>query len=463
MATDPSIILGIQRPSFLNPQQMLTLREFGQQMNDERLARQRAMAAQALWQRPDAVDPATGLPTIKTITELSKIDPAAAQSAVKNMATVNKERAGAAGEQQKLEEGKLGFLADQTQEMLNFWDGLGSNIPLDQRKLMATQEWSKRLDGMKASGQLSRLGFTEDEIARLPADFNYDRASTNLAYHKQRVEEADKARLRATEGKSVVTTQGPDGQPMISVVDKATGTVKTTGAKAVPKAADSGKPADQHTLEFLYDQYMVDPAGTLNSLGAGAGGTRLKQQLINYAAQRAQGGGANGTAVASTRQNVKAEGQALAQQEKKLAGVSANEEKASMQADLVEQNLGAMGHGFDTPYFQKLLVAGQRATGDTAAAKYYNSVLTFQEEYAKVMTGSVGAAAATDSARNKAEELLNAGQSPDQIRALVAQMKQEMKFATKSLQDSIDTERGKINKGAGGGAASGGYGHLWSE
>jgi hypothetical protein len=79
------------------------------------------------------------------------------------------------------------------------------------------------------------------------------------------------------------------------------------------------------------------------------------------------------------------------------------------------------------PVMNRWIQLGQREVeGNPEVSAFHNAVTEAVEEYVKVVTGATGAAAATDSARRTAHELLSTANTPEQMAANIAVMREMM-------------------------------------
>jgi hypothetical protein len=115
-------------------------------------------------------------------------------------------------------------------------------------------------------------------------------------------------------------------------------------------------------------------------------------------------------------------------------------------AQQAAQLAGTVGRG-QVPIFNAWVNAGRRATGDPDIARFDRSINAFVNDYAKVVSGSLGSAASSDSARKQAEEQLTAAQSPEQFAASVDQMQKEMHVRTDGMLQSIRQQVANIANG----------------
>jgi hypothetical protein len=95
----------------------------------------------------------------------------------------------------------------------------------------------------------------------------------------------------------------------------------------------------------------------------------------------------------------------------------------------------------------KALAAGKRQFGNAAESRYAAAVQSLVNEYSRVISGGTGAS--TDSARSEAMGMLNTAQSPDQVRAVVSQMRREVAIVKSASQRALAGQGGGADAGPG--------------
>lgn len=114
-----------------------------------------------------------------------------------------------------------------------------------------------------------------------------------------------------------------------------------------------------------------------------------------------------------------------------------NESSAQNAADLVTQEAAKVTGRTNIPLLNKWILAGKKATGDPEVVRFNSAVNTFAEEYAKVMTGSTGGSASSDSARAMAHQRINSSQTPEQLAQNIAFLKEEMRQRSRGQLSGI--------------------------
>lgn len=216
---------------------------------------------------------------------------------------------------------------------------------------------------------------------------------------------------------NLVLTADADGNPIYTKQKDAVG--MTPAAK--PTAA-SGSALSDDAVDLAATRYRID--GTMPSLGMGSASTRAK--ILNRAAEMAVAEG--NTAEASSLRMVanKANAQALGQLTKQEQLVSSFEKTANKNADLalaLSDKVDRAG----SPVFDRWVQSGRKSiAGDSAVASFHAANETFVNEYAKIISGSMGNTPVSDQARQHAHEILDTAFTKDQYVAVMKVLKQEM-------------------------------------
>lgn len=195
---------------------------------------------------------------------------------------------------------------------------------------------------------------------------------------------------------------------------------------------------DDGGLEAAARQFAT--YGILPALGSGKAAAATKSAIINRAAGIYGDELDAGGAAADYRANTNA----LSTVSRVAAASEGFERATKAAADLVS---AAQSADFWPTPFAPLNEAAQswmRTTGDPRIGVYDTAVNTLAEEYAKVMTGALGSAAATEGARQTAHERLNTAHTKAQADAIIKQMKVEMDARVRELRGNVDNVRNKV-------------------
>lgn len=191
------------------------------------------------------------------------------------------------------------------------------------------------------------------------------------------------------------------------------------------RAASIRQPSSELTpdsIDLVATQYRIlGPSGMPSRFGEDA-----RTQIVNRAAEQLKAIGRTPAESVQKQFAMKADAASLNRVAVMGQTARAFENKALAQADLVGRLSTQVGRT-DWPVLNQAILAGKIATGDTPAQLLVNSVLTFSNEYAKIMEGSTGSVqAVTESARKTADRIVHASLNPKQLQATLDQMKWEM-------------------------------------
>lgn len=260
-------------------------------------------------------------------------------------------------------------------------------------------------------------------------------------------------------GQPVKFGQGGGGlaQPGPQAAPAADGPMTAPGvtvlARGQGKAAEEDTPLTPDAVELLAGKYLNN--GTLPPMGAGKTGTRNRSAILNKATELAHGLGLTADDLVAGTASVHAAGKALDRTSQTIAANTGFEQTAIKNADLMLQLAPKGGGQSNIPVVNRWLQAGRKQVlGDPDVTGFDAALGAFSEEYAKVMTGSLGGTAATEGARHDAAERLGRYATQGQLAAGVAVMKQEMANRTNSLREVQSGLRDTIHA-AGRGAAPG--------
>ena len=205
------------------------------------------------------------------------------------------------------------------------------------------------------------------------------------------------------------------------------------------KNLDKPEPLEDSTNSFTpaaidnaAARYNID--GTLPPMGMGKGGSAARSQILNRAAELASG--VNGTDQRVAQLTTKASASTLLQLKKTKTMIKAFEEMANKNADIALE-LSTKVDRTGSPVVNRWFLAGNnKLAGDVDTATFNTAVNVFANEYAKIMSGSMGNTPVSDSARKEAHEILNTSQTPAQLRANIKLLQREMKNRLIGLDES---------------------------
>lgn len=225
--------------------------------------------------------------------------------------------------------------------------------------------------------------------------------------------------------------------PQVQVPVAGGGTVPALGRDAGKAAltaanAPAGGDLTPEAIEHAAQRYAIDRTLPPN-LGRGAQGAAKTSQILNRAAMIAAANGDSAGAAAISQISNKASAMALGQLTKQEQMVGAFEKNALSNADIALQSSAAVDRT-GIPVLNRWIMAGQKnVLGDPDVSRFHAATTTFVNEYAKIMSGSMGNTAVSDSLRKETEALLGTKDTPEQFQATIDLMKQEMRNRMKGF------------------------------
>jgi hypothetical protein len=231
---------------------------------------------------------------------------------------------------------------------------------------------------------------------------------------------------------------GPDGQPQLLPASQAAG--KTPFNQSVFGAANMSDQA----LQFAADTYRT--TGKMpTTMGRNPA---MQAKVLERVAADAQMNGDTAGSIAARTAALKANGQALDQ-------VTKLETASAGYASTLEKNLdnliGLQGK-VDTagvPLLNKVVRAWQQGvTGDPEVAKYVTYLSSAQGEFAKLKSGNLGNAPASDAAMSDARDIINKNMTGGQIAAVAEAMKGEAKNRLDAIREQKQSLMGGLTSSA---------------
>lgn len=185
--------------------------------------------------------------------------------------------------------------------------------------------------------------------------------------------------------------------------------------------ADSGLSAD--AINNLSWQYALN--GQLPPVGRGGAGQAQRTAVINATADLAKQYGVSPQELATTSGRNKAFQASLSNTQKQTDTIDRSSETFHQNADLMQRLADQVGAEGPQAWNQFVIGVKNKVTTDPTVAAYLAAQQTASQEYAKVASGATGAAGSTDSAREHANAVINAFQTPDQLRAVLGTLRQD--------------------------------------
>lgn len=216
--------------------------------------------------------------------------------------------------------------------------------------------------------------------------------------------------------------------------------------KMHPPSLNNAGGADMSDDAIQNAAQMYNSTGVLPSLGSGAIAATRRVQILNMAAEQAAAAGDDGKSLAAQHAAFKAASTSLSQITKQKTMISSFEKTFEKNITVAEGMLDKVDNK-GSPIYNKWVNAGRKSIGgDPDVAAFHAAVMTLANEYAKIMSGSMGNTALSDSARKEAEEMINSAMSPEQFRAVVKLLRTD----ASNRMSSLDEERATLVEQLGG-------------
>lgn len=215
-------------------------------------------------------------------------------------------------------------------------------------------------------------------------------------------------------------------------------------------AADSPSDLGDDAVVNAAHRYNMD--GTLPPMGMGKSGATGRTAILNKAAELAKAAGVLPEDQRTQQVTNKANSSALTQIQKQQTMVGAFERNFVKNADIALE-LSEKVDRSGMPIINKWVNAGKRSVGgDPDLAAFDASIKAVANEYAKIISGSMGNTATAMGEIKKIEALLNAAQTPQQVASVVNLMKRETKNRMAGFDEEKAHLRGSMSTGKPAGA-----------
>jgi len=192
-------------------------------------------------------------------------------------------------------------------------------------------------------------------------------------------------------------------------------------------------------------RYNAD--GTLPpNMGRGQQGMMESRRIRSIAAQLSQFAGIDPADARANQLAFKASGAAITQLAKREAQIGSNVRNFDFNANQV-QALSQKVDRTGVPIVNAWINAGRRAvSGNPELSAFDVAVKTTVNEFAQIVSGTT-AGATTEGEKQKAEKLLSAAQTPQQINAVIQQMRIESQNRMKSFADEKQARLASMRTG----------------
>lgn len=207
---------------------------------------------------------------------------------------------------------------------------------------------------------------------------------------------------------------------------------------------NAGGELTEQGIEYAAEQYNL--TGQMPSLGRGKQAAISRAQIINKASELQAARGISATSAPMNRNIIKANQAALQQLTKQEQMVAAFEKNANLNADMA-LNLSNKVSKVGVPVLDAWILAGRKSVkGDPLVSQFNAANETFVNEYAKIMSGSMGNTAVSDAAREHAHDMLSIDMDTDQYAAVVGTLKQEMSNRMTGFEKQKEELKAAMNK-----------------
>lgn len=209
-------------------------------------------------------------------------------------------------------------------------------------------------------------------------------------------------------------------------------------------ATDNDEPLSDKDLDYAAE--LFNRTGQMPAIGFGTNAGKERKRILSRAQQLSSSAGKTVGDVLSDRAGVKAGQSSLTQLTRQMGMVNSFKQTAVMNAKMVLELAPKGGAQGQSPIINQWIQAGRRKiAGNPDVAAFDTALVTFKNEYAKIMSGATGAAGITDAARKEADELIGKADTQEQLQAIIGIMIQEMDNREKSIADEIEKARSGIS------------------
>lgn len=453
-----------------DPQKMMAIQQDAMQLQQQKDVAARTNALNDILKKPGAVDPATGQPTTNAMKEILTVNPQAGMALMQLGVNQSVQRQGVLDKKVAQKSKLLSAATKEAMEIgrtsLSLYDqAIHDGHSPDEAQQQAQAYYTDQLDAFQASGVAG-----PDFHSQMSPKFDPARARANLSWQEKNAElktadaearaakppktpaetmAGDKARdLETLTSEQVADEEAKQGYPVsparraeirrdVTNKDAAAGAggvaqakegVKTAAAVLSPDAADFSARSYLRTGQMpggTRNQYMID---------------QVLEEATKLAKADIDADHPNGHDVndyIEGRATLKADTASLAKVTAVRNAAEGYEKGTIAALDKMVTMIPKTPEPLHVPLFTKWARTGSTATGGTDVLPYEAQLITALDQYAKVLSGSTGAQASTDSARNLALSLIPPGTTADQIPAIVDTLKADMALKIKGYNDEI--------------------------
>jgi hypothetical protein len=197
--------------------------------------------------------------------------------------------------------------------------------------------------------------------------------------------------------------------------------------------------AEMNPEAIKYAASIYRQTGVMPALGQGSSGIRTA--ILTEAALQNKAEGKTNVEGATDLVSNKASATAIAQLQKQKTMVGAFERNATKNADIALK-LSDQTDRTGSPVFNSWLQAGQKGiTGNPTVSAFNAANETFVNEYAKIMSGSMGNTPVSDAARAHAHDMLSTAQNKEQYQAVLNVLRQEMGNRMSGFEEELSAAK----------------------
>lgn len=237
-----------------------------------------------------------------------------------------------------------------------------------------------------------------------------------------------------------VKTQSPDS--VASGAIQIRGQNLQAGQAGARLAFDKSKESATDGVEGNFTDAAIDAAaarynldGTLPPMGMGKAGALGRSRILNRAAEVAGADGASPEEQRIAQIGNKGNTAALSKLQQQQTMVGAFERNFVKNADIVEEYSKKVDRT-GVPILNKWINAGKRNVGgDADLAAFDVGIKAVSNEYAKIISGSMGNTATAQGEIAKVSALLAAAQTPEQVTSVVNLMRRETQNRMKGFEE----------------------------
>lgn len=380
-----------------------------------------------------------------TLAELLRVNP---QEGLKFNQQLQTQRAAQDKATREAQTAKLGD-AEKTYNLLKQSSGAVLAMPTLQNAIQQTTRFGK-LTGQDVTSEianLNQIGDNPEQIKRWAAGHSLSaeqllpkNQSTDYGGYRAN-ESVDPITGQVTQTGRTNKTQSPD-----SIASNANAIRLQNMRDATENSKDRASVADisPDAIDAAARRYRID--GTIPALGMGKSAAAMRAQILNKASELDKAEGIGGNDARTNQITGKAQTASVAALNKQKTMVGSFEKNALANADMALQLSGTVDRT-GVPLLNRVIQSGQtNITGNPDLAKFHAANETFVNEYAKVMSGSMGNTPVSDSARTHAHSILSTAQTPQQYAETMATLKQEMANRMNAFDDESNSLTNSLNR-----------------